>query len=99
MLVLIGSASPEASLLDLGAGRACFLLCAHRVVPPRASGPAVSLCIPVPPYKDTSQIGLGVTLTAHLFKPLPLLWCRRAQPEWTLSSSQASAPSLSWGAG
>lgn len=70
MLVLIGSASPEASLLDLGAGRACFLLCAHRVVPPRASGPAVSLCIPVPPYKDTSQIGLGVTLTAHLFKPL-----------------------------
>lgn len=31
---------------------------------------AVPLCIPVPPYKDTSQIGLGVTLTAHLFKPL-----------------------------
>ena len=70
MLLLIGSASPEASLLDLGAGRACSLLCAHRAVPPCASTPAASLCIPVPPYKDTGQIGLGVTLTARLFKPL-----------------------------
>lgn len=33
-MVLIGSASPEASFLDLGEGRASFLLCPHMVVPP-----------------------------------------------------------------